>query len=83
MLRITFPAREPHHLLVQPNARAGQGFVEVRAAQHEIVGYNPVERKRVHGAVKLCLHIIAVRATAVATWEDSLPLRTPHRHKYW
>ena len=44
MLRITFPAGRSRHLLVQPNARAGQGFVEVRPAQHEIVGYNPVVR---------------------------------------
>lgn len=44
MLRISFPSQGAHHLLVQPNARPGQGFVEVRAAQHEIVGYNPVVR---------------------------------------
>jgi predicted alpha-1,2-mannosidase len=44
MLRFTYPARGPRHLLVQPNVRAGQGFVEIRPEQHEIVGYNPVTR---------------------------------------
>lgn len=44
MLRITFPATGARHLVVQPNAGPGQGFVEVRPQQHEIVGYNPVVR---------------------------------------
>lgn len=44
MLRITFPATGLRHLVVQPNARPGQGFIEVRPQQHEIVGYNPVVR---------------------------------------
>ncbi|GGG62872.1 GH92 family glycosyl hydrolase [Edaphobacter dinghuensis] len=44
MLRITFPATGARHLVVQPNARLGQGFIEVRPQQHEIVGYNPVVR---------------------------------------
>jgi putative alpha-1,2-mannosidase len=44
MLRITFPAAGARHLVVQPNARRGQGFIEVRPRQHEIVGYNPVVR---------------------------------------
>lgn len=44
MLRLTFPTTGSRHLLVQPNARPGQGFVEVRPQQHEIVGYNPVVR---------------------------------------
>lgn len=44
MLRLAYPATGLHNLLVQPNVRAGQGFVEVRPEQHEIVGYNPVVR---------------------------------------
>lgn len=44
MLRITYPARGPRYLVVQPNIRVGQGFVEIRPEQHEIVGYNPVTR---------------------------------------
>lgn len=44
MLRITFPATGARHLVVQPNARPGQGFIEVKPQQHEIVGYNPVVR---------------------------------------
>ncbi|MEO6818064.1 MAG: GH92 family glycosyl hydrolase [Edaphobacter sp.] len=44
MLRLTFPSTGLRHLVVQPNARPGQGFVEVRPRQHEIVGYNPVVR---------------------------------------
>lgn len=43
MLRITYPASGMRHLVVQPNVRLGQGFVEVRPEQHEI-GYNPVYR---------------------------------------
>jgi predicted alpha-1,2-mannosidase len=44
MLRITFPADEAANLLVEPNAKPGEGFVEVRPERHEIVGYNPVHR---------------------------------------
>jgi predicted alpha-1,2-mannosidase len=44
MLRFVYPVQGRRHLLVQPNARAGQGFVEVRPERHEIVGYNPVVR---------------------------------------
>jgi len=44
MLRLTYPATGARHLVVQPNVRVGQGFVEVRPEQHEIVGYNPVVR---------------------------------------
>ena len=44
MLRITFPAGEAANLLVEPNAKPGEGFVEVRPERHEIVGYNPVHR---------------------------------------
>jgi predicted alpha-1,2-mannosidase len=44
MLRITFPANEAPNLLVEPNAKPGEGFVEVRPERHEIVGYNPVHR---------------------------------------
>lgn len=44
MLRLTFPSTGSRHLLVQPNARPGQGFIEIRPGQHEIVGYNPVVR---------------------------------------
>jgi predicted alpha-1,2-mannosidase len=44
MLRITFPADKGANLLVEPNAKRGQGFVEVMPERHEIVGYNPVHR---------------------------------------
>jgi predicted alpha-1,2-mannosidase len=44
MLRITFPADEAANLLVEPNAKPGEGFVEVRPERHEVVGYNPVHR---------------------------------------
>src|SRR5258708_14339359 len=44
MLRITFSADEAANLLVEPNAKPGEGFVEVRPERHEIVGYNPVHR---------------------------------------
>src|SRR5258708_39565402 len=49
MLRITFSADEAANLLVEPNAKPGEGFVEVRPERHEIVGYNPVHRLY-HGA---------------------------------
>lgn len=44
IMRITFPASGERHLLVEPYVRPGQGFVEVRPASREIVGYNPVVR---------------------------------------
>jgi len=44
MLRITFPAGADAHLLVEPNAKPGEGFVEVRPERRELVGYNPVHR---------------------------------------
>jgi predicted alpha-1,2-mannosidase len=44
MLRLTYPPGGLRHLLMQPNVRVGQGFIEVRPAQREIVGYNPVVR---------------------------------------
>lgn len=44
MIRITFPTSGQRHLLVEPYVRPGQGFVEVRPASREIVGYNPVVR---------------------------------------
>lgn len=44
MLRITYPTTGMRHLVIQPNVRLGQGFIEVRPEQHEIVGYNPVFR---------------------------------------
>jgi predicted alpha-1,2-mannosidase len=44
MLRITFPANEAANLLVEPNAKPGEGFVELRPERREIVGYNPVHR---------------------------------------
>lgn len=44
MMRITFPKGAPHNLLVEPNVRPGQGFVEVRPEAREIAGYNPVVR---------------------------------------
>jgi len=44
ILRIRYSVRNPRNLLVEPNARPGQGFVEVRPDAHEIVGYNPVVR---------------------------------------
>ena len=44
MMRITFPAAGQRHLLVEPNVHPGQGFIEVRPAAREIIGYNPVVR---------------------------------------
>ena len=44
VLRVTYPEHGGRNLLVQPNVRLGQGFVEVRPEKHEIVGYNPVFR---------------------------------------
>lgn len=44
MLRISYPAGEVANLLVEPNAKPGEGFIEVKPERHEIVGYNPVHR---------------------------------------
>ena len=44
MLRIRYPNLSSRNLLVEPNARPGHGFVEVRPERHEIVGYYPVVR---------------------------------------
>jgi predicted alpha-1,2-mannosidase len=44
MMRITFPSTGRRNLLIEPNVRPGQGFVEVRPKTGEIVGYNPVVR---------------------------------------
>ncbi|MFC5863308.1 GH92 family glycosyl hydrolase [Acidicapsa dinghuensis] len=44
IMRITFPREGRRNLIIEPNARAGQGFVEVRPEAREIVGYNPVVR---------------------------------------
>ena len=44
MLRITFPSGVDAHLLVEPNVKPGDGFVEIRPELHEIAGYNPVRR---------------------------------------
>jgi predicted alpha-1,2-mannosidase len=44
MLRVTTSAGSVPSILVEPNSRPGEGFVEVRAAQQEIVGYNPAHR---------------------------------------
>lgn len=44
VLRITFPEDKVGSLLIEPNSRPGEGFVEVHPKQREIVGYNPVHR---------------------------------------
>lgn len=45
MLRIQYPqAGEELNLLIEPNAKPGEGFVEVRPEHHQIVGFNPVHR---------------------------------------
>lgn len=44
IMRITFPSSGPRHLLVEPNVRPNQGFIEVHPETREIVGYNPVVR---------------------------------------
>ncbi|WP_150110644.1 GH92 family glycosyl hydrolase [Granulicella mallensis] len=44
MMRITFPSTGRRNILIEPNVRPGQGFVEVRPKTGEIVGYNPVVR---------------------------------------
>ena len=44
VMRITFPPGSAGTVLVEPNVRPGEGFVEVNARQQEISGYNPVHR---------------------------------------
>ena len=44
ILRITYPVGEVANLLIEPNAKSGEGFVEIRPEKHEVVGYNPVHR---------------------------------------
>lgn len=45
IFRIRFPrSGKPAHLLVQPYAKQGEGFIEVHPDKREIVGYNPVHR---------------------------------------
>jgi predicted alpha-1,2-mannosidase len=44
MMRVTFSSSGPRHLLIEPNVRSNQGFIEVRPEKREIVGYNPVVR---------------------------------------
>ncbi|HVJ06944.1 MAG TPA: GH92 family glycosyl hydrolase [Acidisarcina sp.] len=44
MLRFTFPENAVANILVEPNSRPGEGYVQVRADRNEIVGYNPVHR---------------------------------------
>jgi predicted alpha-1,2-mannosidase len=44
MLRITYPAGEAANLLIEPNAKPGEGFVEIMPERNEIIGYNPVHR---------------------------------------
>jgi len=44
MMRITFSSSGSRHLLIEPNARPNQGFIEVHPEKREIVGYNPVVR---------------------------------------
>jgi len=44
MLRITFPKQATPSILVEPNAKPGEGFIEVHAEKQEIVGYIPVHR---------------------------------------
>jgi predicted alpha-1,2-mannosidase len=44
MLRIRFPRGVRANLLITPNAKSGEGYVQIRADRDEIVGYNPVHR---------------------------------------
>jgi len=44
MFRITGPAGAKLSILIQPNSKPHEGFVEVDARRQEIVGYNPVHR---------------------------------------
>jgi predicted alpha-1,2-mannosidase len=44
MLRISFPKGAQANLLIEPNAKPGEGYVQVRDSSNEIVGYNPVHR---------------------------------------
>jgi predicted alpha-1,2-mannosidase len=43
-LRITFPPGAEGTILLEPNAKPGDGFVEIHPEAREIVGYNPVRR---------------------------------------
>jgi predicted alpha-1,2-mannosidase len=44
MLRMTFPERSDANILIEPNVKHGEGYVQVRVDRNEIVGYNPVHR---------------------------------------
>jgi len=44
IFRFTFPENQDANIIIQPNAKPGEGFVRVRADRNEIVGYNPVHR---------------------------------------
>ncbi len=44
MLRITAPAGAQLSVLIEPNAKPGEGFVEIDPKRQEIRGYNPVQR---------------------------------------
>ncbi len=44
IMRITFPSSGARHLLIEPNVRPNQGFIEVHPERGEIIGYNPVVR---------------------------------------
>jgi predicted alpha-1,2-mannosidase len=44
MMRLRFPEGADAHVVMQPNAKNGEGFVRIRADRNEIVGYNPVHR---------------------------------------
>jgi predicted alpha-1,2-mannosidase len=44
LLQFTFSRPDSAFIVVQPNSDEGEGFVEVRPWQREIVGYNPVHR---------------------------------------
>ncbi|WP_263357938.1 GH92 family glycosyl hydrolase [Acidicapsa ligni] len=44
MLRISFPKGAKANLLVEPNVKPGEGYIQIRRDSNEIVGYNPVHR---------------------------------------
>lgn len=44
LLQFTFSRADSAYIVVQPNSDEGEGFVEIRPDQREIVGYNPVHR---------------------------------------
>ena len=44
MLRMTFPEMTDANILIEPNAKPLEGYVQVRVDRNEIVGYNPVHR---------------------------------------